>query len=84
MYLDNQSSGGFMNLTTQYAFVMQDGFLIELKIIRSLEKAQVLEDDFDDRHEIFDLYNREKKIEEVKMLSEAREPLLDLDKCSVE
>jgi hypothetical protein len=62
---------------------MLGDFLIEVKIIRTLEKAKVPEDDFDDRHEIFDLYNRKKKIEEVKMLREVREPLFDLDKCSL-
>jgi hypothetical protein len=63
---DNQSGGSFMTLTCQNGFVMLDGFLIEVKIIRSLEKDKVSEDDFDDRHEKFDLYNREKKIEEEK------------------
>ena len=41
------------------------------------------EDVFDDRYEIFNLYNRDKQVEEVKMLSETKEPLLDLDKCSL-
>ena len=31
---------------------------------------------FDDRYEIFDLYNRGVKVEEVKMLSEVNDPLL--------
>jgi hypothetical protein len=38
---------------------------------------------FDVRHEIFKLYNREKEVEEVKMLSEVKDPLLDLEKCSL-
>jgi hypothetical protein len=51
-----------MNLTAQNSSVMLDGFLIEGKIIGSLEKAKVPEYDFDDRHEIFELYNREKMV----------------------
>ena len=38
---------------------------------------------FDDRYEIFNLYNWEKKVEEVKILSEVKEPLLDLENCSL-
>jgi hypothetical protein len=48
-----------------------------------LKKVKVHEDDFDDRHENFELYNREKEIEEVKMFSEASKPLLGLDKRSL-
>ena len=58
--------------------------LLEVKIKESLDKAQVPEDVFDDRYEIFDLYNRGRKVEEVKMLSEIKEPLLDLDNCSLQ
>jgi hypothetical protein len=54
-----------------------------VKIKKILEKAKVPEEDFDGRHEIFKLYNREKKVEEVKMLSEVKDPLLDLEKCSL-
>jgi hypothetical protein len=60
-----------------------DGLLVEVKIKKSLEKAKVLEEDFDDRHDILKLYNREKEVEELKMLSEVKDPLLDLEKCSL-
>ena len=40
-----------------------------MRIKESLEKAQVPEDVFDDYYKIFNLYSREKKVEEVKMLS---------------
>jgi hypothetical protein len=40
-------------------------------------------EDFADRHKIFKLYNREKEVEEAKMLSEVKDPLLDLEKCSL-
>jgi hypothetical protein len=44
----------------------------------------VPKEDFDDRHEIFKLYNRErKKVEEVKMISEVKDTLLDLKKYSL-
>jgi hypothetical protein len=41
-YLDNQSGGSIMNLTSQNAFVMLDGFLIEVKIIEVLKKPKFL------------------------------------------
>jgi hypothetical protein len=40
-------------------------------------------DVFDDRHEIFNLYNIDKKVEEVKIIREVKEPLLDLENCSL-
>jgi hypothetical protein len=51
--------------------------------MKSLEKAEVPEEDFDEIDENFNLCNRDKKIEEVKILTEVRKPLLDLDKCSL-
>jgi hypothetical protein len=72
-----------MNTNTTNALFLLDGLLVEVKIKKSLEIAQVLEEDFDDRHDIFKLYNRKKEVEEVKMLSEFKDPLLDLEKCSL-
>ena len=80
-FLNKECGGAFMNVPACHAYVLLDGLLSEVKIMKSSEKAEVPEEDFDDRYEIFNLYDRDKKIEEVKMLSEVREPLLDLDKC---
>ena len=44
--------------------------------------SKIPEDVFDDRYEIFDLYNRGVKVEEVKMLSEVKYPLLDVENSS--
>jgi hypothetical protein len=82
-FLDNECEGAFMNTNTTNAHILLDGLLVEVKIKKSLEKAKVPEEDFDDHHEIFKLYNREKKVEEVKMLSEVKDPLLDLENCSL-
>jgi hypothetical protein len=62
-FLDNECEGAFMNTITANALTLLDGLLVEVKIKKSLEKAKVLEENFDDRHEIFKLYNREKKVE---------------------
>ena len=78
VFLDNECGGSFINTTAANAHNLLDGLLLEVKIKESLEKAQVPEDVFDDRYEIFNLYNREKKVEEVKMLNEVKDPLLDL------
>ena len=83
VFLDNECEGSFMNTTSANTHILLDGLLLEVKIKESLEKAQVPEDVFDDRYEIFDLYNRGRKVEEVKMLSEVKEPLLDLENCSL-
>jgi hypothetical protein len=80
-FLDNECEGAFMNTNTTNALLLLDGLLVEVKIKKSLEKAKVPKEDFDDRHEIFKLYNREKKVEEVKMLSEVKDPSLELEKC---
>ena len=82
-FLDNECEGSFMNTTAANTHILLDGLLLEVKIKESLEKAQVPEDVFDDRHEIFNLYNRGRKVEKVKMLSEVKEPLLDLKNCSL-
>ena len=54
-----------MNMSASNTYYLLDGLLLEAKIKESLDKAQVPEDVFDDRYEIFDLYDREKKVEEV-------------------
>jgi hypothetical protein len=82
-FLDNECEGAFMNTINTNALTLLDGLLVEVNIKKSLEKAKMPEEDFDDRHEIFKLYDREKKVEEVKMLSEVKDPLLDLEKCSL-
>jgi hypothetical protein len=64
--LDDECEGDFMNTNTTNALLLLDCLLVEVKIKKSLEKAKVPEEDFDDRHEIFKLYNREKEVEEVK------------------
>ena len=81
-FLDKECGGVFMNITSNEAYILLDGLLLELKIKENLEKAQVPENVFDDKYEIFNLYGREKKVEEIKMLSETKDSLLDLDKCS--
>ena len=81
LFLDKECKGSFINVTIADAYILLDGLLLEVKIKESLEKAQVPEDVFDDRHEIFNLYDRGRKVEEVKMLSEVKEPLLDLENC---
>ena len=45
--------------------------------------SKIPEDVFYDRYEIFDLYDRRVKVEEVKMLSEVNDPLIDLEKSSL-
>jgi hypothetical protein len=80
-FLDDECESAFMNTNTTNALLLLDSLLVEVKIKKSFEKAKVSEEDFDDLHEIFKLYNREKEIEEVKMLSEVKDPLLDLEKC---
>ena len=76
-------SASFINTTAANTHILLDGLLLEVKIKESLEKAQVPEDVFDDRYEIFNLYDRKEKVEEVKMLSEVNDPLLDLENCSL-
>ena len=83
LFLDNECKGSFINTTIADAYILLDGLMLEVKIKESLEKAQVPEDVFDDRYELFNLYNRDKKVEEVKMLSEVKEPFVDLEKCSL-
>ena len=61
-FLDNECEGSFMNTAAIDTHYLLDGLLLEVKIKESLEKAQVPEDVFDDRYEIFNLYNREKKV----------------------
>jgi hypothetical protein len=65
-YLDKECGGTLMNLPATHAYVLLDGLHSEVKIMKSLGKAEVPEDVFDDRYEIFNLYSRENKIEEVK------------------
>ena len=62
-YLDKESGGSFMNITANNAYILLDGILLEVKVKESLEKAKVPEDVFDDRYEIFNLYNRDKQLE---------------------
>jgi hypothetical protein len=81
--LDNECGGAFMNITASNTYVLLDVLLLEVKIMESLEKGEVHQEVFDDRYEIFNLHSREKKIEEFKILSETKDPLLDLDKCSL-
>ena len=70
-----------MNMSASNTYYLLDGLLLEAKIKESLDKAQVPEEVFDDRYEIFDLYNRGVKVEEVNMLSEVNDPFLDLKNC---
>jgi hypothetical protein len=60
-FLDDECKGAFMNTNTTNALFLLDGLLVEVKIKKSLEIAQVPEEDFDDHHEIFKLYNRDKR-----------------------
>ena len=83
VFLDKECEGSFMNMSASNTYYLLDGLLLEAKIKESLDKAQVPEDVFDDRYEIFDLYNRGAKVEEVKMLSELNDPLLDLANYSL-
>jgi hypothetical protein len=58
--------------------------LLENYIKNSLEKMGTPEESFDDRYELYNLSVEENQLEEVKMLSDKIvEPLLDLDKCSL-
>ena len=61
-----------MNTTAANTHILLDGLLLEVKIKESLEKAQVPEDVFDDRCEMFDLYNRERKLRKLKCLVKSR------------
>jgi hypothetical protein len=72
-----------MNITTSNAYVLLDGLLLEVKLWKVWKKSEVHEEPFHDRYEIFNLHSREKKLEEVKMLSETKETLLDLNKYSL-
>ena len=45
--------------------------------------SKIPEDVFDDSYEIFDLYNKGVKVEEFKMLSEVKDPMLDLENSSL-
>ena len=58
VFLDNECEGSFMNTAATDTHNLLDGLLLEVRIKESLEKAQVPEDVFDDRHEIFNLHNR--------------------------
>jgi hypothetical protein len=83
-YLNKQCGKTFLDLTTNSAHILLDGLLLEHKIKSSLQKLGTLEESFDDRYELYKLYEEEKEVEEVKMLSyNIKEPLLDLDKCSL-
>jgi hypothetical protein len=82
--MNGQSGKTFMELTAANAHILLDSLLLENKIKISLEKSGTPEEPFDDRYELYNLYEEEKQVEEVKMLSEKfDEPLLDLDKCSL-
>ena len=72
-----------MNTHAANSHILLDGLLLEVKIKGSLEKAQIPEDVVDDRHELYNLYSRKKKVEEVKILSEVKEPLLELKNFSL-
>jgi hypothetical protein len=72
-----------MNVTASNSYVLLDGLLLDVKIMECLEKTKVPEEVFDDRYAIFDLHIREKKIQEFKILTETKDPLLDLDKSSL-
>jgi hypothetical protein len=69
-FLDDECESAFMNTNATNSLLLLDSLLVEVKIKKSFEKAKVPEEDFDDLHEIFKLYNREKEVEEVKMLSD--------------
>ena len=53
------------------------------KLNKVYKKPKCPKNVFDDSHEIFNLYNRERKVDKVKMLSEVKEPLLDLENCNL-
>jgi hypothetical protein len=73
-----------MELTAANAHILLDGLLLENKIKISSEKTDTPIEPIDDRYELYNLYEEEKQVEEVKMLSDKiDEPLLDLDKCSL-
>jgi hypothetical protein len=80
--LDNECGDAFTNITASNDYVLLDGLLLDVKIMESLEKTEVPEEVFDDIYEIFNLHSREKKYRR-KMLSETKDSLLDLDKCSL-
>jgi hypothetical protein len=83
-YLNKQSGKTFLELTIDDAHNILDGLLLEHKIKSSLEKSWTPEEPFDDRNELYKLNMEEKEVEQVKMLSDnIKEPLLDLDKCSL-
>jgi hypothetical protein len=82
--LNKQSGKTFLELNTDDAHKLLDGLLLEHKIKSSSEKSGTPEEPFDDRYELYKLNVEEKEVEEEKMLSDnIKEPLLDLDKCSL-
>jgi hypothetical protein len=85
-YENYKSKKPFLELTTPAdAINLLDGLLLEKKVKISLDKTDMPSEPFDDRYEIFDLNEEEKQVEKVKMLSDKiNEPLLDLDKCSLD
>jgi hypothetical protein len=58
--LKNQSGKTYLELTAANAHILFDGVLLENKIKNSLEKSGTLEEPFDDRYELYNLYMEEK------------------------
>jgi hypothetical protein len=70
--------------TAAAAQTLLDGLLLEKKTHDSLDKTDIPCEPLDDRYEIYDLHEEKEWVEEVQMLSDnIKEPLLDLDKCSL-
>ena len=59
-----------MELTTANAHVLLDGLLLENKVKSSLEKADIPEEPFHDRYELYNLNVEEKQVEKIKVLSD--------------
>jgi hypothetical protein len=83
-YANYRSGKIFFELTIADAHILLDGLLLKEKIKISFDQTDVPSKPFDDRYDTYDLYKKEKQVDEIKMLSDKiNEPLLDLDKCSL-
>jgi hypothetical protein len=69
-YMNGQSGKTFMELTAANAHILLDSLLLENKIKISLEKLGTPKEPFDDRYELYNLYEEETQVDEVKILSD--------------
>ena len=94
--LNKESDTRFVFLKTCDAIKVLYGMLVDDYIYKSIKYARIRDMYNQENYEVEEniplsamfgketlMLTNDKHIEEVKMLSEAREPLLDLDKCSL-